>query len=1288
MPDFVTLFCPGARLVLHLPASPTLDAWEAHASRLGIPFTADQPLPTTAGRTPFRALATIEHWVEWYELARVGTFSLSFELELEEAEGVDVALEDVGPRELAVLRRAQWKVTIWLEPDQPDLLPSALAVALAAAYGGVVHHSGLDRSVFGNDASAMISLLHWYSDHLDAPSFDDVAEKCPAIFLEDLAERVADVVNARRRTSLDPEDVAPLLEQVTLEHHARLEAADPPERWETLKGLYLEHLHVWLQGELRDTSSPRDSEWQELMQELEQVLAQTWPAALAVGSFEPYRVISICASSVRIRAQRALDREKIRSLLADWQSAKVGAWEVFAAKQRGPLRLPASAPSDYRAWCDVTELPHDSLVLGSHELFIIGAISNSPHGETLYSVVSAMLEQGDCTAQLSFMPERPAQLGEIFRVRQVTMTPEPCTGLSGEEIWLAPLEGQFDVASIHDYLMGFPLAREGTDFRGSPVIVLCEDEYAAERVESGDLPYDAIVELQPRSIALTLICKEPGQHRIRVFVDWLLERYACSASNDYGGCWPRGVTADHLLPRAPASTPRPVPSFASVAGPDDHRALRQLESEDLALWQQGLAHFRNASGEVKAALCRGSSAKRRLYLGQELKRLPHGTLTALALLPLANSSCAEQTELHIDWPLDHDLEFDLRAWKALRALSIATGAHDQLPTFVYALRQLEHLVVHYSDLERLDVELTRLTELRTLSFPGCHFITGDAWREALPSLERLSSLSRLGVEDELPDDVRERLEARGVNVGAAWELDELPDDDSDARDDDDDDSDDLEWVPPSLKLAREVLELGQDASPESVKRAYLRQVKRHRPERDPEGFQRVRAAYDRLRDSPSRRQDRPPVRLVRREAPHVDRLVEHAPPSPTDPIAPFFERAGKLRRNDPTRVEVWREAVSVQPKSIVARQELYAALMGNELEEEAAQTLIDAVRGGLEGFERLLVMAHGAAAPDDVVERAAANDDLGAAVLEAWVDKEEWERAAETAIRELDRAIRSSDVRVSLGDCILSLFGLAKMGAKAKAAALAESMAKYVTHAPKELHASGLGAHWALAHELAESLPWLERDVRKGMAIALLTEEVAMGRQDLSELLAERPRERARIARRAPLLAALFDISGPPEPGAPIEPATETPDDDDDAPGEGRSMGATTWLIGLVAVALLLLAVFAPRQRERPAFDPPDDYLPSSVTEEPDDLDIGDAAPAALRDAAQELIDFAEQTHRPRVARLARGIVRAVSKKDCDTAHDKMRLLLEATLPTVPRNGGRISELSLALLDAAKGACH
>jgi curved DNA-binding protein CbpA len=51
-----------------------------------------------------------------------------------------------------------------------------------------------------------------------------------------------------------------------------------------------------------------------------------------------------------------------------------------------------------------------------------------------------------------------------------------------------------------------------------------------------------------------------------------------------------------------------------------------------------------------------------------------------------------------------------------------------------------------------------------------------------------------------------------------------------------------------------VLGLTPQAAPEEIKKAYFSLVRAHPPERDPEGFKRIRAAYDLLRIPEQRRQ--------------------------------------------------------------------------------------------------------------------------------------------------------------------------------------------------------------------------------------------------------------------------------------------------------------------------------------------------------------------------------------------------------------------------------------------------
>lgn len=519
----------------------------------------------------------------------------------------------------------------------------------------------------------------------------------------------------------------------------------------------------------------------------------------------------------------------------------------------------------------------------------------------------------------------------------------------------------------------------------------------------------------------------------------------------------------------------------------------------------------------------------------------------------------------------------------------------------------------------------------------------------------------------------------------------------DETDEDEDDDVEVESGPASLKLARELLGIEHDASPLSVKRAYLRQVKKHRPERDPEGFQRVRAAYERLRADDGEVPAGSPIRVSKRQDDAPTRTLLQraaAPPAPTDPAAPFFERARKLRRGDPGAIDIWREAVSAVPDSRLVRSELYAALMACEREDEAAESLLDAIRAGVDGFERLLVMGHGEVAPDDVLERAAEADELRPRVLEAWVRRQDWHQAGEVARRELERALADPGVRVSIEDCIRSLLGLAKVGAKPEAVELARIIERYVTHAPKELHGSGMSAHWVLAFELAESLSWLKPDVRKALAIALLTEDVAAGRGDLAALLRERPKERTHIVERAPLMAALFEVSAPPR-----RVAARRAERSDEAPpsvAAGAARSGVGWfgIAGIAAVLLTMLAVFARREKPQPTYASQGDYYtprPLDTANTDADArerqDAGDAGVAALEAAAKKVIAHARETHQIEVVALADELLQAARAQDCDTVRDKATKILLAQPVDSPKIDLRLSELSLDLFNQVKAVC-
>lgn len=82
-----------------------------------------------------------------------------------------------------------------------------------------------------------------------------------------------------------------------------------------------------------------------------------------------------------------------------------------------------------------------------------------------------------------------------------------------------------------------------------------------------------------------------------------------------------------------------------------------------------------------------------------------------------------------------------------------------------------------------------------------------------------------------------------------------------------------------------ILEVDRSASAAEVRLGYLQQVRAHPPERDPEGFKRVREAYDVLR-SPRKRAEIALLELGDLPvALDLAALRESPPPSPPDQFA-------------------------------------------------------------------------------------------------------------------------------------------------------------------------------------------------------------------------------------------------------------------------------------------------------------------------------------------------------------------------------------------------------------------
>lgn len=166
--------------------------------------------------------------------------------------------------------------------------------------------------------------------------------------------------------------------------------------------------------------------------------------------------------------------------------------------------------------------------------------------------------------------------------------------------------------------------------------------------------------------------------------------------------------------------------------------------------------------------------------------------------------------------------------------------------------------------------------------------------------------------------------------------------------------------------ARELLGVDENTAPDALRRAYLRKIKEHKPERDPEGFRRCREAYELLQHFAPFRGRRPQTEVE----PSAEVAAEHPPdrgdappyrePAPVvepPPERVWFERLARLR-SSAERIALLEEAIRELPESLDLVLELDAELAHVGRLRDGAEVLRQAAARGVRHAEEELFFAH------------------------------------------------------------------------------------------------------------------------------------------------------------------------------------------------------------------------------------------------------------------------------------------------------------------------------------------
>jgi len=287
----------------------------------------------------------------------------------------------------------------------------------------------------------------------------------------------------------------------------------------------------------------------------------------------------------------------------------------------------------------------------------------------------------------------------------------------------------------------------------------------------------------------------------------------------------------------------------------------------------------------------------------------------------------------------------------------------------------------------------------------------------------------------------------------------------------------------TLADALRVLGLEPGADPKTVRRAYLKLIKQHKPEQDPAGFQRLRDAYE-----------------IARAGGIFETMViartrrDPAPAASTEPAAQAdgleagdaFERfAGAWSRLAPSAdrseyMRVAREAMAALPDDPRAHWLLASALSRSDSEEPLADVLRAAWRKGWPEFLEALLIRVPDRTKRDEVEAAFASESAtlrlaAAAVAARWASR----RAAQVVIdlcrTAADTTLEAKAHRMGalpIPEMLDVILALHAAGAIETAADAQAALRSYLNDSGRELRLleTPIGRVWTMAEEI-DALP-------------------------------------------------------------------------------------------------------------------------------------------------------------------------------------------------------------------------
>ncbi len=307
----------------------------------------------------------------------------------------------------------------------------------------------------------------------------------------------------------------------------------------------------------------------------------------------------------------------------------------------------------------------------------------------------------------------------------------------------------------------------------------------------------------------------------------------------------------------------------------------------------------------------------------------------------------------------------------------------------------------------------------------------------------------------------------------------------------------------TVEEAYSALGVDQGVSATDARRAYMRQVKRHKPEVDPEGFQRARQAYELVKQDIATAEflatyvnddDCKNAAIVSQESAQTSAGPPTAPSSVgadvDDPLLSYREQADACETLQ-QEVPIWRRAVQAHPNEAEAWLMLLQRLIWSGNEADAGQVALEAYGAGHESFGEQLLQLKIRSAPAELLERARKERPLRSAAVAGYLLAGQPLKAYELALpllHELESEQNPSEAQADLYRVFGLLGCLICDSHWAKAREVHARLQPWFagTWGGQGIPEGHIVARWAIATELLQAGPDLQPNVSRGFAQLVL----------------------------------------------------------------------------------------------------------------------------------------------------------------------------------------------------------